>query len=626
MNGNSFALAISLPLAAWASISTLSGLTQLSVHSVVAMQRDLQKWNIQGCNLTSLITLFDGADFNVPRMLNGSLSLPIGSSEEVGSPLISGLSQNFTNYLFAHEGMLCSGQYFPNLYATMDCLVGRAQCSSAPYTVNPADASINFSPLPDDSTNVPKPYLENKFNISQLQIVSTGNNTFPHPTNPTKMGYKLSSLYIKYVYTSKAGIPYKNLDVWKKNPTTGKYATIDSSNKTPSPVVRIFNAQNIPTDHWSGTCYQTIQKCNVTIENGKTSSISGCQDQAFNCWDKITNGVSTNNCQDKVAIGEIWRTDNVVSSMILNILRSSSARNYKDAVSLLESAISRLSLAWIASALPLELSSNLRFTVYNNIELAAWNPKDAVAIDLILICTLGVAFLSVLATYIIICIISMIGTFDPGYESRKVKWDAIEKYAALLCQRGEMQRVRPAVSESPTKKLASKFLKRQDSESKTTGSTNDTQSASKKWKLKKYDKVSADVPKIITTAADDDISPTSETSSTPSKNSFARAFIKSSPSLAPQPPPTTPEGTPAEANTEPLKPLWEVLFTDEGWDRICQMLGEKPRIAAPRRVYEISTELRADAVKVVRKSSNMPAMTPVRSPSMKASPNTTRIR
>ncbi|KAI8847847.1 hypothetical protein BC829DRAFT_230535 [Chytridium lagenaria] len=212
----SFILAIGFPLASWALISTISGLTQLSIHSVVALQQKMQKMTIQACNLTSLITLFDGTDFSQPKLLDRTSVLPVGSSEEVGAALISGLSQNFTSFLFTHEGMLCSGQYFQNSYFTTQCLVGRAVCNSTRLTVNPTTGIVSSSSTP---MSAPVPYIGDRLNVSQLRIISTSNNSITHPTNPSRQGAALSSLTIQYGYTSNSAIPYANIETWKPNQT-----------------------------------------------------------------------------------------------------------------------------------------------------------------------------------------------------------------------------------------------------------------------------------------------------------------------------------------------------------------------------------------------------------------------
>ncbi|KAJ3208363.1 hypothetical protein HDU67_006788 [Dinochytrium kinnereticum] len=493
-------------------------------------------------------------------MLDRTNSLPVGSSEEVGAALISGLSQNFTNFLFTHEGMLCSGQYFSNSYFTTQCLVGKSQCKSSNFTVDPSTGLPTFHHQPDESNKVPLPYTQDRLNVSQLRIKSTSANTFQHPTNPTRVGVALSGLNIKYSYTSKSAIPYSNIELWRPTSPQGPY-TRDSKSASAAPLVRIYNPIGTPTDHWVGICHQSIQRCNLTIANGRTSSLTACTDQSFNCWDRRGEPSA---CEDKIGIGEIWRADNVVSSTILNIMRKNSQST--DFSLLMESAISRLSLAWISSALPLDLSSNLRFIVYQPLELATTDPQDAVAIDLILLTTLGVGLVALLVTYLAIWIITAIGTLDPAYESRKVKWDAIEKYAALLCQRGELVSSRPIPVEGV--------------------------SAKQKVCKNRYEKVeSGNGPIIMVTShAEED-----ETIGSPSRSRLTSVMSIRRTGKAIK---AASVGGEQDKTVEACKkPLYQVLFTREGYDRLCEMLGERPRHVSPKKVYVIST-LRGTVKKV----------------------------
>ncbi|KAI8847846.1 hypothetical protein BC829DRAFT_230519 [Chytridium lagenaria] len=250
-------------------------------------------------------------------------------------------------------------------------------------------------------------------------------------------------------------------------------------------------------------------------------------------------------------------------------------RNTKstDFTFLIESAISRLSLAWIASALPLDLSSNLRFIVYQNLEIADRTPVDAVAIDLVLLCTLLVASVVVLILYVGVCVVSLLGSWDEGYEARKARWDALEKLAGTYCTKGEMTpRLSVKSEESPM-------------------------SLRKAYRNKGI-KVNTGV-KVVEASVETPTSATSEMG-TPvvgvhrsgSRSRLVKAVsVRRSATLEKEEVMVSKgkEEVAGKGDGEIKRPLWEVLFTREGWERVMEMLGERPRHKAPRKVYTVCT-------------------------------------
>ncbi|KAJ3104058.1 hypothetical protein HDU96_009065 [Phlyctochytrium bullatum] len=496
--------------------------------------------------------------------------------------------------------MLCSGNYYANGYFLTECLRGVAKCRHASYNVSP-DGSVSFLPLDNESQDVPYNFTHDRMNSTNLRIVKTGTPFVTHPTNPLRSGVKLSSLSIKYMYTSRAAVKFEGIDVWRPG-TDGVYRR-DGAAAVGSPIVRIVNDKGIPIDYWSGICDHSIERCNLTVSNGRTVSLSACSTVPFNCWERrVTPGSQPDSstlptCLDKIGIGEILRADTVVSSTMQNLLRETGSR---DPQRLIPDAVSRLSLAWISSAMPLDLSSNLRFIVYVPVELATRRPEDAVAIDLIMFSILCVSFILVLIAYVVLCILFFVGWQDQGYERRKLRWDALEKYAALLRHRGELlvpSPSSPASSRPSTADAPPNGVQRRRTNNK-----------------KKYDKVGQDgkegpKSRILSTKEDNaeaasspDGSPSplhrSQSRKRPQRSSSVRRSA-TLPSEVDKVAAGTEAGqggvegegkSPAAPQVSPQRPIWEVLFTKEGLERIIEFFGETPRHRAPRKEYVIYTQ------------------------------------
>ncbi|KAJ3108753.1 hypothetical protein HDU97_000153 [Phlyctochytrium planicorne] len=437
-----------LGITIWVVVSVISSATQLSIHSVTAMEHTsvtLKKITIPALNLTTL------ANGQIPPLFmdettstkdNQTLTYPVPNHVNIGYALLSGIPQNVSAYAFTLDGSICSGQLFYDTTLRTQCFVDFTSCQSDSMTFqamaedsqNPKYRRIlkdtgntaNFATMPQDLLN-----------ISNLIILKTNDSSFRTAVvNETKVRQKnISGVQLKYFLRSRGSTPFPKLtaiDVFDYDEEWLEPVnqTIIKNDTTTYPLPNRVKSEFNSVDYWQGTCTHSIQLCDVIIDDGKIQTTQNCTEKIFNCWEDY--GGSTKLCQSTVGIGEIWRTNFMVSNTA-NLLCQT--RTYEDSQVLLGQIIGRLGLAWSISSLPWDdfdsfgLSKDLLYDW--KIEISDRFPTEAIAMDFLLFLALLILFAVSFAWsgQIIYTIRSPDSEASKALHERRQLWDCVYKYS-----------------------------------------------------------------------------------------------------------------------------------------------------------------------------------------------------
>ncbi|KAI8848875.1 hypothetical protein BC829DRAFT_393240 [Chytridium lagenaria] len=397
----------------WIFVSLISSVAQLSIHSVTALQQtfvSVRKVSLPALNLSHITSGVVPPQFteNFGGSERLNFTYPVPLHVNIGYALLSGIAQNLSSYAFSLDGNVCSGQLFYDTTLRTRCLLDATTCVSD---------KVVWSTLPNDTEKFSRRFIDqgmtSNFGPSPSDVLNISNLIILNTKTSPVTRRKISSVSLKYFLRSRGSVSFPNSSLWEvfdydeewMEPVYDKPTNV-TEYTTPYRIKSEFNT----VDYWQGTCNHKIQLCDV-----KRFSTAG-----------ISAGSMTM-CDASVGIGEIWRTNFMISNTGNILLQG---RTFTESYALIQSIIGRIGLAWSVSSIPWAQT----FCKIGQVEVNDKLPVEAIAMDFILVFLLLLLLAGSMAWagYLVFLTRDATSSISISVNERRQLWDPVYKYMAEM--------------------------------------------------------------------------------------------------------------------------------------------------------------------------------------------------